>query len=90
MSPLNRFIKDGQNIAVLEILQTLLVLLFIKNDLFSCFFFLFLRNRLETFMSKVVTQKLLDFFQTTITQRCFFEVTLLHDMPETTERETTS
>lgn len=62
MSPLNRFIKDGQNIAVLEILQTLLVLLFIKNDLFSCFFFLFLRNRLETFMSKVVTQKLPGFF----------------------------
>ena len=53
-------------------------------------FFLFLRNRLEIFMSKVVTQKLPGFFQTTITQRCFFEVTLLHDMPETTERETTS
>ena len=90
MSPLNRFIKDGQNIAVLEILQTLLVVLFIKNDLCSCFFFLFLRNRLEIFMSKVVTQKLPGFFQTTITQRCFFEVTLLHDMTETTERETTS
>ena len=38
MSPLNRFIKDGQNIAVLDILQTLLVVLLIKNDLCSCFF----------------------------------------------------
>ena len=90
MSPLNRFIKDGQNIAVLEILQTLLVVLFIKKGPLFLFFFLFLRNRLETFMSKVVTQKLPGFFQTTITQRCFFEVTLLHDMPETTEWETTS
>ena len=38
MSPLNRFIKDGQNIAVLEILQTLLVVLLIKNDLLKMTF----------------------------------------------------